>query len=227
MATLDEQPTFERARTVLEERVPYWERDDPIEDAKAEAFRAAYRRAVNEALQGRSATRVIDKLPLRVIHAPLLARAFPEARFVFSLRHPADVVLSNFMQHYVPNEAYVHFDTLDETVATYVRVMDLWTKIRPMIEGRTHVVRYEDLVDDPEAEVASACRFLGIDFDPAMLDPELRLANRERVRTNSYEQVAERIYRRSAGRWQNYRDALMPYRDRLQPFLDEYGYSMD
>lgn len=227
VATLDEQPTFERARTVLEERGPYWERDDPIEDAKAEAFRAAYRRAVNEALQGRSATLVIDKLPLRVIHAPLLARAFPEARFVFSLRHPADVVLSNFMQHYVPNEAYVHFDTLDETVATYVRVMDLWTKIRPMIEGRTHVVRYEDLVDDPEAEVASACRFLGIDFDPAMLDSELRLANRERVRTNSYEQVAERIYRRSAGRWQNYRDALMPYRDRLQPFLDEFGYSMD
>lgn len=227
LATLDEQPTFERARAVLEEGGPYWTRRESHDASTSNAFRSAYRRAVAEAMHGRSADLVVDKLPLRVIHAPLLARAFPEARFVFSLRHPADVVLSNFMQHYVPNEAYVHFDTLDETVATYVQIMNLWKRIRPLIEARTLVVRYEDLVDDPEAEVAAACRFLGIDFDPDMLDPEARLKDRERVRTNSYEQVAQNIYRRSAGRWQNYRAALMPYRDRLQPFLDEYGYSME
>ncbi|NKI34082.1 tetratricopeptide repeat protein [Wenzhouxiangella sp. XN79A] len=228
LATLDERPTFERARAALEPNgQPYWSRRRPFPAADADAFRAAYRKAVADELGDRPTDRVVDKLPLRVLHAPLLAQAFPAAKFVVSLRHPADVVLSNLMQHYVPNDAYVHFDTLDDTVATYLDVMQLWAAIRPLLEGRLHLVRYEDLVDDPEAEVARACAFLGIDFDPAMLDPATRLAGRERVRTNSYEQVAESIYRRSAGRWRNYRDALMPYRDRLQPVLDEYGYSME
>ncbi|MBY6205451.1 sulfotransferase [Halomonas denitrificans] len=226
-ATLDEQPTFERARAVLEAEGAYWSRTEPIGSTRADAFRTAYRQAVDRALDGRSAGLIVDKLPLRVLHAPLLAQAFPAARFVFSLRHPADVVLSNFMQHYVPNEAYVHFDTLEDSVATYVQVMELWRAVRPLIEDRTHVVRYEGLVENPENEVEAACRFLGIAYDPAMLDPARRLEGRERVRTNSYEQVAEKIYRRSAGRWRNYRDALMPFKDRLQPFLDEYGYSMD
>jgi tetratricopeptide (TPR) repeat protein len=226
-ATLDEQPTFEQARAVLEDNGPYWSRTTAFDRGTAHAFRISYRSAVGQCLQGRQPRLVVDKLPLRVLHAPLLAQAFPEARFVFSLRHPADVVLSNFMQHYVPNEAYVHFDTLEDSVATYVQVMDLWRSIRPLIADRTHIVRYEDLVDDPDSEVAAACRFLDLDFDPAMLDPARRLEGRERVRTNSYEQVAEEIYRRSAGRWRNYREALMPFKDRLQPFLDEYGYSMD
>jgi len=227
LATLDEQPTFERARGVLEGDAPYWQRRTAFDAPQGDAFRRAYRQAAAGALDGRTADLVVDKLPLRVIHAPLLAQAFPGARFVFSLRHPADVVLSNFMQHYVPNEAYVHFDTLNDAVETYLRIMTLWRSIRPLIDHRTRVVRYEDLVEDPEREIESVCRFLGIDYDPAMLDPERRLAGRERVRTNSYEQVAETIYRRSAGRWRNYRDALMPYRERLQPFLDEYGYSME
>ncbi len=226
-ATLDEQPTFERARSALEADGPYWSRTAPCDEHRADAFVAAYRDAVGRALRGRTARLVVDKLPLRVIHAPLLAQAFPEARFVFSLRHPADVVLSNFMQHYVPNEAYVHFDTLEDSVATYERVMGLWTSIRPLIEDRTHIVRYEDLVVAPEQEIESACRFLDIAYDPSMLDPARRLEGRDRVRTNSYEQVAEKIYRRSAGRWRNYREALMPFKERLQPFLDEYGYSMD
>lgn len=37
--------------------------------------------------------------------------------------------------------------------------------------ARYHLLRYEDLVADPGAELARACRFLGVEFEPGMLDP--------------------------------------------------------
>lgn len=228
IATVDERPTFERARREIEsEEQPYWARSAGISKPQAHAFRRAYRAALVAEVGSHTGRLMVDKLPLRLLHAPLLAQAFPQARFVFSLRHPADVVLSNFMQHYVPNEAYIHFDTLDQTVRTYAAVMRLWAKLRPRIADRLHLVRYESLVTHPEQEIEAVCAFLGLAFDPLMLDPERRLRDRERIRTNSYEQVAEPIYRRSAGRWRNYREALMPYRDELEPFVEAYGYAMD
>lgn len=33
-----------------------------------------------------------------------------------------------------------------------------------------HTVRYEDLTDDPERETRAICAFLGLDWDPGMLD---------------------------------------------------------
>lgn len=41
-------------------------------------------------------------------------------------------------------------------------------------EERYHLLRYEDLVRDPEAELAACCAHLGVDFDPAMIDVERR-----------------------------------------------------
>ncbi len=41
-------------------------------------------------------------------------------------------------------------------------------------EARYHFLRYEDLVRDPETELAACCAHLGVDFDPAMVDVERR-----------------------------------------------------
>ncbi|GAB4176109.1 MAG: tetratricopeptide repeat-containing sulfotransferase family protein [Wenzhouxiangellaceae bacterium] len=225
--TLDEQPTFEQARRVVEaDGLSYWMRREPWTGAEVAAFRRRYREVVARRLGPGPSGRIVDKLPLRMIHAPLLAQVFPEARFVFSLRHPADVVLSNFMQHYAPNEAFVHFDTLAGTVRIYAAVMSLWPQILTKLEGRVRVVRYEQLVDRPEDELRALCDFIGVSFDPNALDPSRRLEDRERVRTNSYEQVAEPIYRRSVERWRHYAPALQRHYDELAPFLDLFGYRM-
>src|SRR5262249_15444374 len=38
-------------------------------------------------------------------------------------------------------------------------------------EGRRHTLRFEELVRDPQAVMEDLCRFLGIEFVPAMLSP--------------------------------------------------------
>lgn len=190
------------------------------------ALRRMYRMAIDRhgAVAGK---RVLDKLPLRTIHAGLVQTLFPKARLLFALRHPCDVVLSNFMQQYAVNEAFVHFYTMADTVRMYDAVLGLWRKLEPRLTLPQAYVRYEDLVLAPDEQMAATCAFLGLDWDPAMLEARQRNQGRGRIRTNSYHQVAEPIYRRALGRWERYRPQLEPFLATLAPHAGHLGYRLD
>jgi hypothetical protein len=168
---------------------------------------------------------LLDKLPMRMLHVPLIRRVFPQAPILFAARHPCDVVLSNVMQLYRPNEAFIHFDTIESAARIYDKVMRVWRASIGALSIHPHVIRYEDLVQSPEAVLTAACDYLGVDFDPGMLDTERRMRDRGRVRTNSYQQVAEPLYQRSVERWQRYRRWLEPVLPLLQPHITWLGYS--
>ena len=224
LVTIEERPTVER---VLAEMEASGNRlyDDAEPDAETLGkYRRRYREAAADWLEGASAARIVDKLPLRIVHVGLMRKLFPAARYLLSTRHPYDVVLSNFMQNYVPNDAYVHFDSIEETVRTFDRVMNLWAGLRPLVEDRLHEIRYEALVDDPEREIRAACEFLQVPFEETMLDTDRRLGRRGRIRTNSYEQVANRIYKRSVGRSARYAFAFEGVRETLDAQCARLGY---
>ena len=226
--SIDERPTLERVVDALRIVEPgYPDSMESLDGARLAALRRQYRAEAARYLEGREAALIVDKLPLRFMHAGLIHRLFPAARILFTLRHPCDTVLSNFMQAYAVNEASIHFDTLPGSAAMYVRTMSLWRRIEELLPLRLHYTRYEDLVADPQAEMASVCGFLGFEPVAAMFDAAARLAGRAPVRTASYQQVAEPIHQRSAGRWVNYRAQLAPCLDPLRPLAAHYGYSLE
>ena len=226
VTTIDERPTLEKVIGMLRAVKPgYPAALESLSADRVAELRQAYRAETGRYLDGRQAELVVDKLPLRFMHAGLVHRLFPEARILFALRHPCDVVLSNFMQAYAVNEASIHFDTLQGCAAMYVRTMALWHRIESLLPLNLQYTRYEDLVADPQAEMGAVCTFLGIEPVAAMFDAAARLAGRAPVRSASYQQVAEPIHRRSAGRWMNYRDHLAPYLDGLRPFARQFGYT--
>ena len=155
---------------------------------------------------------------------PLIHRLFPQASILFALRHPCDVVLSNVMQQFRPNEAFIHFDSVEAAARTYDAVMRIWQQVVERLPLRLHYVRYESLVVVPEQELAGATAALGLTGADMVLDPQQRLAERGRIRTNSYQQVAEPVYQRAAGRWQQYRPWLEPVLPLLRPHLERFGY---
>lgn len=190
-------------------------------------WRELYRARVDSRLQGAQPALLVDKMPLRFMHAGLITRLFPASRMLFVLRHPCDVVLSNFMQQYAVNETNIHFDTLAHCAEVYDRLMRMWQAAEALLPLRLAYVRYEDLVADTERSIAGVCDFLGLEAGAVSLEREARLATRERVRTSSYQQVAEPIYRRAAGRWARYRRHLEPVLPLLAPHAERYGYSLD
>jgi Tfp pilus assembly protein PilF len=195
-----------------------------LDAAGLEPWRQAYWQRVAEYLPGRRTDALfIDKLPLNSVFLPLMQRLFPTAKFLFALRDPRDVVLSCFMQSFDLNEAMRHFLSLEETAHYYAAVMGVGAAAAERLGARLHRVRYEDVVADTEGEARRLLEFLGLDWEPAVLDFQ-KTARKKRINTPSYSQVAEPIYTRAKERWRRYESQLTPVLPVLEPFVKRFDY---
>jgi Flp pilus assembly protein TadD len=168
---------------------------------------------------------VIDKFPLMTLRAAYVHRAFPEAKFVFALRHPCDVVLSCFMQNFRVTSAMSSFLTLENGARFYDAAMSHWERAREILPLDVHTVRYEDMVQDLESELRPLIAFLGLEWDDALLNHQKTARDRGYIRTPSYAQVTEKVYTRSSGRWEAYAKHMEPIFPILAPWVEKFGYA--
>lgn len=168
---------------------------------------------------------LIDKYPLATLRTSIIHRAFPDARFIFALRHPCDVVLSCWMQRFRASRAMASFFTLRNAAGMYDATMAHWMRCRDVMPLSVHTVRYEDMVDDLEGTLRPLIDFLDLEWDDALLDHQKTARGRGFIRTPSYAQVTERVYKRSSGRWLAYRhhfgDEALAL---LDPWAVRFGY---
>jgi hypothetical protein len=114
-----------------------------------------------------------DKTPLYCRHMKAIESFLPEACFVHIIRDGRDVALSLRTMSFAPGQDI-------PTLAVYWRRL-----IQDARETGRHCraymeIRYEALVRSPSAVLHSICRFLELDFDPAMLRYWERTAERLR-----------------------------------------------
>jgi len=221
---------------VLEER-PLWEaviaaapldRLAALDMGEIERLRVLYFSAVDRhAPTGGTSGRIpVDKMPLNLARAPWLHRLFPDARFILSLRHPADAVLSCLFTNFRLNYAMANFLDLGDAARTYDLAMTAWEKSRAAFGLAVHEVRYEALIADPEGRLREAFAFLHLGWRNGAADHRETARARGYVASASYAQVTEPIYRHAEGRWTRYRDRLEPVLPGLAPWAERYGYAL-
>jgi tetratricopeptide (TPR) repeat protein len=218
---LEEEPLLQRAGEALGDfaRLP------GLDAEETEGLRAHYFAAL-DARDPPPGKLVVDKLPLNILGAPLIHRLFPQAKLIFAERHPCDVVLSCFMQNFDLNDAMANFLDLEDAARLYDLVLRFWTKAREVLPLDVHVLRYEALVADKEAEMRALVAFLGLRWDDKALDNEGTAIARGLIATPSYAQVAQPIYARASGRWTRYRHQLADVLPILAPWADKLGYEL-
>jgi tetratricopeptide (TPR) repeat protein len=197
-----------------------------IASAEANALRARYFEAATRiAPESRSKT-IVDKFPLHMARMPIIHRLFPDAKVVFVERHPCDVVLSCFMANFQLNRAMANMTTLEDAARLYDAAQDAWTRATELLPIKVKRIRYEAMIDDLEGEMRALLAFLGLEWDPAVLDNRGSAARRAHISTASYSQVTEPIYRRAVARWERYRAQLAPIIPIVAPWAERMGYSM-
>jgi tetratricopeptide (TPR) repeat protein len=227
LATMEEKDALDRARQLVEAMDGgYPDALAGMNAAELEELRRFYFGEVGRHLGELAGRTIIDKMPLNTIDLGLIHRVFPEARILFALRHPCDVVLSGFMQAMKPNAAMVLFDSLASTARFYARVMGLWLRYREVLALSALTVRYEDLVDDFAGQTRQVLEFLDITWDDAVLGYAEHARTRT-IATPSYHQVLEPISRGSIGRWRNYAPMFADVLPVLQPFIEAFGYAAE
>jgi tetratricopeptide (TPR) repeat protein len=171
-------------------------------------------------------THLVDKSPLHLNSIPLIHRLFPNARFILALRHPADVVLSCFVNNFRLNPSMSNFVRLDTAAEFYDLSFQSWQRARDLLPINVHTVVYEELVANTEGELRRLSDFLGLRWRDEMLDHQATAARRGVIATASYAQVTEPVYRRSVGRWERYRKHLEPVLPILAPWAEKFGYGI-
>jgi Sulfotransferase family len=125
-----------------------------------EAIEAAYR------AYGKSRGKTLygDKTPRYIEHIPLLARLFPDAKFVHQIRDGRNVAMSYADVPFGPK-------TVGKAAALWgLRVAMGLRDGRALGPDRYHEIRYEDFVKNAPEHTRKLCAFLGIEFTEQMLD---------------------------------------------------------
>jgi tetratricopeptide (TPR) repeat protein len=170
--------------------------------------------------------RLIDKNPLNLLRLPVIRRAFPNARIILAIRHPCDVVLSCFMQHFrAPEFALLCADL--RTLATgYQESFDFWYRQVEILQPAVLEVRYEQFVADFENGVRQLASFLELPWHDAMLAPAEHARSKGFISTPSYSQVVQAVNQKAVGRWVRYERELAPIVPILRPSLQRWSYSV-
>jgi Sulfotransferase family len=166
--------------------------------------------------------------------ADVIMRAQPEARLLFLLRDGRDVVDSELASFAVGGWQERHFGHMrgvgeEERLEFLTRSAYQWLWRTEVVQaafaehgGPKHMVRYEDLLDEPERGLTEVYDWLGVSFERADV-----AAAAERLSFERYPHGADRFHRSaSPGAWrQNLRPEEQEAVQRiLAPKLRELGY---
>jgi hypothetical protein len=155
---------------------------------------------------------LVEKTPNNVFIADRLRECWPDARFVFLLRHPAAIARSR--RAVLGEEA-----DSERNVDLIRRYCEALEAARHAYGG--HTVRYEELASDPGAVLPGVCGFLGVRYEPAMVD---------------YGRFEHGPYRAGLGDWKEKIRTGRPQPpapppddvpEPLRPFCEAWGYPLD
>jgi len=156
--------------------------------------------------------RITDKMLGNYLRFGLIALILPGARVVHCRRDPVDTCLSCYFQNFAHGLRFTYdLRHLGAVYRGYERLMAHWREVLPL---PILDVQYEELVADLEGKSRELVAFLGLDWDERCL--AFHEQQRE-VRTASFWQVRQPLYRSSAGRWRR-------YQKHLGPLLEALGY---
>jgi aryl carrier-like protein len=117
---------------------------------------------------------LVDKTPTYALDLGVLERAeamFTRPRYVCLVRHPY-AMIESFVRNRIDRVRRVEgnsYDLAEHYWLQSYRNLASFAEVVP--EERLSWVRFEDLVSTPECELSRLSEFLGLDFEPAMLDP--------------------------------------------------------
>ena len=157
-------------------------------------------------------THLIDKNPMNLFAAGVIAGAMPNAKMLCLVRGAMDTCYSNLRQLF-QNDAFAYsYDQrqLAERYAGFQRVVE---QCEMRLPANFLAVSYESLVEAPVETARKVMEFCGLDFDPAYVDITQNVSPSA---TASSTQIREPIHMQGVGEWRRYQDELQPLQVRLR-----------
>jgi hypothetical protein len=164
------------------------------------------------------APRWVEKTPRHLEVPELITETWPEARIVRIVRDPRDAAVSLTRVPFGTPSLLTNLSVLarmNEASADFYRASD-----------RALTVRYEDLVQHPQRELRRICDFVGVDYEPGMLDDRSGATGVAAEHEWWKGDATGPIDRSRSGQWADQMPAEVQHYAALNlgPMLEEHGY---
>jgi hypothetical protein len=159
-----------------------------------------------------------DKNPVYSVFLPELLEVFPNAKFIHIVRDYRDCILSNKRLFKRQN-----IFALAQLWKLYNSWIDIYSRKYP---NQFYLLRYEDLVADPDKIIHEICVFSGLVFNPKMLDFHQNLNETITNETNiliqhTYPEILKKVNLENIGKWKN--ELSKEEQKKIAYVLNEYG----
>ena len=127
---------------------------------------------VRARMKGKS--RAGAKFPVHYSFTPQLLEWYPDCKLIHTTRNPKAVYASQAAKYSRPEQNWVARAIMRFKQFVHINIQISWTarlhrRLRDLPNYR--LVRYEELVLEPETQIRQLCDYLEIDFEPEMLKP--------------------------------------------------------
>tara|TARA_R110002050_G_scaffold222726_3_gene358510 strand:- start:2762 stop:3769 length:1008 start_codon:yes stop_codon:yes gene_type:complete len=163
------------------------------------------------------ASRWGDKTPFNTLRLKWILKLYPNAKFVFVLRDPR-AVASSFRK----SEINPH---LHESALRWKASIKAFEKLGQNSKSNTLLLKYEDLVMEPEAIIRKVCLFLNIEFQTTMLTERRAFSGDGTIAHHKNSQ--RKINRTSLEKWREFlsKEEIKNIESITGSLLTNYGYS--
>ena len=144
-----------------------------------------------------------DKAPLNFLYVGFILKYLPNSKFINIVRNPIDNCWSIY-KNFFPTKINFSYNLRDlaEYYKLYKDIIVFWKKYFPK---KIYDLNYESLVTNSEKEIKNLLKFCELEWDENCLNPE---KNTRVIKTISYNQARQPIYKTSLKSYSNYDNYL-------------------
>jgi protein-tyrosine sulfotransferase len=201
------------------------------------SVRNAFAKLLMDVLQERARRHgrcvVADKTPANVIAFKALHALCPEAILVHVVRDGRDVVASLLKRNWVDpakNAPYPYTRSAVEAARLWVQMVDAGRTAAqaPSLKRRLILIKYEDLVRDPQTALSPLLDRVGEAWDDKMLEFSHRELDLVGLELDSKKEIASPPNARSVGKWRKSLSArqLKEITPLIEPTMTALGYRL-
>jgi hypothetical protein len=154
--------------SLLKTHIYPWEIEVPAEkifqDASPRDLFGVYYAIYHEYLRYAGKRRWGCKSTFMIHHASRVLGTFPSAKFIWLVRDPRDVAVSS------RQSVFSHFHPLYTALLWRAQQLEGFRLLESLPKDNLLLVKYEDLIADPEGVIRGLCEFLKESYEPEMMN---------------------------------------------------------
>jgi hypothetical protein len=121
--------------------------------------------ALYEKIKGQESYYFIDKTPRYYFILPEIIKTFPNAKFIFLLRNPLGIYAS-ICETWLKGNVFLDEYSKNDLKIGPQKIIENYKKIKE----KSILIKYEELVDNPESIFKRICKYLAIEYESEMLN---------------------------------------------------------